>query len=246
METLVNMCVLLAGACWGSFLNVIAVRGLSGLSLTQRSRCSTCNSILAWWQLIPIISWIALRGHCSSCQKPISAWYPIIEYLTALWLWSLWNTVPLQFFPALLILSSALIVTIRTDGEHFLILRWCTIGIIPVGLAAAACGYLPITFTQSILGALAGGCYLSLVRTLFLWWKNYEGLGEGDIELIAAIGAFLGPFGMLMTVLIASCLGTAYGLGRWMLNASTSVQAPIPFGVCLALGTWATLLTKML
>jgi leader peptidase (prepilin peptidase)/N-methyltransferase len=182
--------------------------------------------------------------YCTTCNKQVSPWYPIIEYISALWIWSLAYSFPLHVLPALFLFSSALIVTIRTDGEHFLILRWCTIGIIPFGMAAAYGGLLPITITQSIIGCIFGAGYLALARTVFLWWKSYEGLGEGDIELIAAIGSFLGPVGMITALLIASCLGTAYGLSRLMTSSKAHLQTPIPFGLFLALGSWGTLLLK--
>lgn len=239
-----DLLIIILGACWGSFLNVIAVRGLADASLFDRSRCPSCSRVLRWWELIPVISWIMLRGRCATCHQRISPWYPTIECSSALWMWSLVYAFPLHFFPALFVLSSALIVTMRTDGEHFLILRWCTIGIIPCGMLAAYCGLLPITCAESILGCVLGASYLALVRVLFLWWKQYEGLGEGDIELIAAIGSFLGPMGMITTLVIGSCLATAYGLLRLLLSSHVHLQTPIPFGLFLALGSWGTLLLK--
>lgn len=239
-----NILIFIFGACWGSFLNVVAVRGLQGISFFGRSHCPSCNRTLQWWEIIPIISWIIIRGRCTTCHQHVSLWYPVIEYISALWIWSLVYSFPLHFLPALFLLSSALIVTIRTDGEHFLILRWCTIGIIPFGMAAAYFGLLPITINQSIVGCVFGAAYLALARTMFVWWKNYEGLGEGDIELIAAIGSFLGPMGMITTLVIASCLGTAYGVSCLMISSKSDLQTPIPFGLFLALGSWGTLLLK--
>jgi prepilin signal peptidase PulO-like enzyme (type II secretory pathway) len=242
MNNWLSALVLLLGTCWGSFLNVLAVRGLANRSLLDRSHCESCNHTLRWWELIPLISWFIIQGHCTECRKPVSAWYPIIEGISALWIWSLVYFLPFYSFLPIFILSSALIITIRTDGEQFLILRWCTIGIIPFGIIAAYLKLLPITMTESIIGCILGASYLTLVRVLFLWWKRYEGLGEGDIELLAAIGSFLGPLTMLTTLILASCLGVAYGLFRLILSSKTNFQTPIPFGLFLAFGSWITLL----
>lgn len=236
--------VFIYGVCWGSFLNVIAVRGLRNISLLSPSCCPSCKHALRWWELIPIVSWFILRGHCTKCQQPISFWYPVIEYITGVWMVSLVYTFPILFLPALFVLSSALIVTMRTDGEHFLILRWCTLGIIPCGLLGAYIGCLPISLLMSIGGCLLGWGYLTLIQKLFLWWKGYEGLGEGDIELLAAIGSFIGPVGVLYTLIGASCLGTAYGLMKLILSPQKHLKDPIPFGFFLALGTWVTLVMK--
>jgi prepilin signal peptidase PulO-like enzyme (type II secretory pathway) len=169
-------------------------------------------------------------------------WYPFIELMSGLWAVTLLHLTNPLYLPALFLLSSALIVTIRTDAEHFLILRLCSLGIIPFGMLAASFGFLPITLPMSILGTIIGASYLILMRLFFLSWKGYEGLGQGDIELIAAIGSFVGPITVIHVILVASCLGTCYGIMLLVLSRTITLQSPIPFGVFLALGTGVMLL----
>lgn len=221
--------------CWGSFLNVVAYRLLHKKPFfAPRSVCPHCTHIIAWYDLIPVISWIILKGHCRTCAAPISWLYPCIEIITGLLFFLLILSIPSSYWLAYSIFFSALIITIRTDLEEYMILRLCSLGLIPVGLLASYYGYLPITLFQSALGALAGYTLLWLVRTLFWYARKQEGLGEGDLELLAGIGAFIGIIGVWYAVLYGSIVGSFVGI---ILSLALKKKIErLPFGPFLALG----------
>lgn len=221
--------------CWGSFLNVLACRLLTSQSLLHRSSCPACRRQLAWYHLIPLASWLFLRGRCAFCKVTISVYYPAIEVLTALIFAALLITTPVHYLPAYFFLASALIVNMRTDCEHMLLLSLCTLGLIPVGLVAAALGFLPITFAESFWGILLGGAILWLTRWLFWKLRGVEGMGWGDIELLAGIGSFVGPWGVLFTLLLGSISGSLVGLFM-LATTKKAAQLKLPFGAFLSAG----------
>lgn len=225
-------------ACWGSFLKAVADRLIAGQSLLPRSACPHCKQTLSWHHLIPLCSWIRLRGRCAYCNATIGWLYPFIELITAASLTALLYQSSLNYFPAYFLLFSALIVTIATDLEHMLILRIMTIGIIPFGFLAAWCGYLPITLVASIAGALLGAGLLYALRALFFALKGQEGLGMGDVELLAAIGAFTGHYGIMIVNILGSALALSAALIFILCTQEKNYrQLKIPFGAFLAAGT---------
>jgi leader peptidase (prepilin peptidase)/N-methyltransferase len=221
--------------CWGSFLNVVAYRALRRTSLFPPSTCPHCDSPLPWHHLVPLLSWLMLKGCCSFCKEPISWLYPLIEFITAIAFVGLFATTNFSYLPAYSLFFSALIVTIRTDLEAFLIMSLMTLWIIPLGLLASTLHWLPISLFSSALGALIGAVFLWAVRKSFWLLREQEGLGLGDIELLAAIGSFIGPFGVLITLLIGSLLGTLIGLGV-LTFTTTKDSVKLPFGAFLAFG----------
>ncbi len=251
----------LLGLCWGSFLNAIACRLLYDLPiLRMRSHCPHCDRIIAWYDLIPIFSWLILKGKCRQCKGSISMLYPLIEILTALVMLliffhiyedaiiyqqllsiSMYSLNDLSYFVFIsrffsyMTLFSLLIIATRTDLESMLIpghLIW--IGL-PIGLSASIFGYTETTFSSSLLGIFAGAGLFWLISFLYKKIKGQEGLGLGDIELIALIGSFLGVIGVWTTIIIASLVGTATGL-IYCTFAKKSYAVRIPFGPFLALG----------
>lgn len=221
--------------CWGSFLNVVAHRSLQSQSLLPRSACPQCKQQLAWYHLIPVVSWLFLQGRCGFCTATIHWLYPFIELVTALVFMALLQTTPSHYFPAYFIFFSALLVSMRTDIEHMLLVSFFTLGLIPVGLIASSLGYLPLTFLESVSGVLMGSGMLWLVRYVFWIMKKQEGMGLGDIELLAGIGSFVGPVGVLLTLLIGSLSGSLVGLMILAFHKADK-QLKIPFGAFLAAG----------
>ena len=133
---LVTLCLI-----WGSFLNVVAYRWMQNKSIiTPRSYCPYCEKAIAWYDNIPVLSWLILHGTCRSCQQPISWLYPFIELVTAISLIALYLSVPTIYLPAYALFFSALIIIIRTDLEHMLIMQAMTLYLIPVafGLSYAS------------------------------------------------------------------------------------------------------------
>lgn len=254
---MITIIITLLALCWGSFLNVVACRLIAGSSLISRSACPHCHKQIAWYDLIPIVSWIFLRGRCRSCTIPISWLYPMIELLTVIVLLGLayslhciyqdiqplslnvfeeYNYYSYKFMCNIYVLFfSVLIITIRTDLEHLLIITTLTRFAAVLGLVASALGLIPITFFESLAGALLGAGILWATRAMFWKIKKQEGLGLGDIELMAAIGSFVGPLGVLVTLLLGSVVGIVVGLIALACTQSSRATLKIPFGALLAL-----------
>lgn len=227
--------------CWGSFLNVCAYRLIMGGSLWSRSACPHCTKPIKWQYLIPIVSWIALEGKCRICKQPISKLYPFIELLTALICTVLLYITYPPYFLSYFILTTALIITIRTDLEFMLIPRLCSIYLVPVGIILSICNVLPISWHESMIGSLIGYSILAIVSYLYKKRTGITGMGEGDPELLAGIGSFVGINGVWYTLLIGSLSATVYALGLMAFDRATS-DTKIPFGPFLALGALAFVL----
>lgn len=222
--------------CLGSFLNVAGHRLIIGKSIVfPPSACPHCKHFIAWYDNVPLLSWMLLKGQCRSCRQPISLLYPFIELFTAVSLSLLAITVPLPYFFAYLIFFSALIVTIRSDLETMLISRMVTVYLIPLGLLFSWLKFLPITPVESMLGSIIGYLILYLTAASFKYFMKKEGMGQGDLDLLAFIGAFVGPIGCWLTLLIASLVGSVVGMGYLTLSKQGRL-AKIPFGPFLALG----------
>jgi len=157
----------LFGLIWGSFLNVIAWRIIRQESIVfPGSRCPTCKHSLAWYDLIPLFSYLILRGSCRYCAASISMLYPCIELLTAVLFVLLFNQFDLPYVFSYGILFSALIVSIRTDLEHMLISRMASLCLVPIGIGLSIIGWLPITPLESLFGALFGYSFLWITATI--------------------------------------------------------------------------------
>ena len=230
--------------CWGSFLNVVSYRLIHHASLiTPRSHCPHCNHVLAWYDLIPVLSWLALRGRCRYCTTPISYLYPFIELFTAVVMSPLLTQIPPPYFYAYFIFFSALIVTIRSDLHSMLISRYASLFLVPLGIALSAYGLLPITMVESILGAIGGFISLYMVSKLFYYFTQQEGMGQGDIDLLAFIGSFTGMYGCWISLLIGSLVGSVIGL-CYMALTNQNRYIKIPFGPFLAIGAICFVLYK--
>ena len=227
--------------CWGSFLNMVGYRIIRGHSFQGRSFCPHCRVPIAWYDLIPVISFCILKGRCRNCQKRISALYPAIELLTALMFLLLINCTDPQYWLAYSIFISASLVTIRTDFDQMLIARMMTWGIVPCAFLASYLHHLPITLPESIIGCLFGYAFLYTIAWLYRWRRNEEGLGEGDLDLIALIGAFLGPLGAWHALMFGSLLGLLTGIAQ-MLIANKKIRF-IAFGPWLIFGAFIFLFT---
>lgn len=221
---------------WGSFLNVVAYRLIKGQSLIfPRSSCITCHQPIAWFDNIPVISWFFLLGTCRNCHQKISILYPFIELFTAISLTALWHIAPPVYFFSYFIFFSALIVSIRSDLETMLISRIVTINLIPITLLLTLFGLLPISPVASMLGALFGYFILFFVARAFNYLTGKDGMGQGDLDLLAFIGAFLGPLGSWFSLLVGSLTGSIIGI-VYLLMTQKERSVKIPFGPFLALG----------
>lgn len=222
--------------CWGSFLNVVAYRLLHNENIVwPRSSCPHCKTYIAWYDLIPVVSWLVLKGQCRTCHQPISILYPFVELFTGVLFTAAYIIIPHQFLIPYYIFFSALIVTIRSDLETMLISRFVTLFLIPLGLLFSYFNLLPLSPLDSFLGALFGYLSLYSVAYIFWWCTKKEGIGEGDFELLAFIGSFTGLYGCWMSLTIGSILGSILGL-LYMLITRSDRSLKIPFGPFLAVG----------
>lgn len=221
--------------CWGSFLNVIAYRLTHDIPFfAPRSQCPHCSTPLAWYDLIPIFSWIWLRGRCRSCSKPISWLYPFIEFLTVIIMTLGMITLDPAYWLGYGLFLSALIVSIRTDLETMLISRYVSLALVPAGIAFSFFSFLPLTALSSCIGALFGYGLMWSIRMIFKLLTGKIGIGQGDLDLMALIGAFTGVLGCWITLSIGSIVGALLGL-IYLAMTKQSTARPLPFGPFLAL-----------
>ncbi len=223
-----------AGLLVGSFLNVCIHRLPRRESLVSPgSHCPSCGTRLRWLDNVPILSYLLLAGRCRTCHTPIPATYPIVELVTGVLFATLYASIgsgPLLI--SRLVFCSAMLVLLVIDLEHRLLPNAITIPGILVGFLLSFLG--PPGWFSSMMGVLAGGAIPLMMANLYLWIRGEEGLGMGDVKMLAMIGAFLGWQLMLVTLFVASLVGSVVGVGL-IVFAGKDRSFPIPFGSFLAL-----------
>jgi leader peptidase (prepilin peptidase) / N-methyltransferase len=235
-RTMLNVISIIFGAIVGSFLNVCIIRLPKEESIVwPGSHCPYCKHPINSYDNIPLISYVLLRGKCRYCRNPISFQYPLIEGITALSSLILFITFGLSLsYLFYFLFVAALIVITAIDLYHQIIPDVISLPGIAVGLAASL--ILPqITFFNSLVGMLLGGGSLFLVATLYQWLFKREGMGGGDVKLLAMIGAFLGWKAVVLTILLGSLIGSITGIILIILKGKDFKYA-IPFGPFLSLG----------
>ncbi len=220
------------GLAMGSFLNVCILRLPGGGSvLRPRSRCPSCERPLRWYENIPLLSWLVLRGRCRNCRAPISVMYPLVELATA----AIWVAGFLYLDRPWSALSAALFGTLLlgimlTDAREYIIPDEFSLGGLILGLALSFAPGSP-TPLMSFAGAALAFALMYAVAVLGEWAFKKPALGGGDIKMMAMVGAFLGPLGALLTIFVGSLVGAAI-FGPIGLKTGKLV----PFGVFLSLG----------
>lgn len=262
--TLFFLSIAVLSLCVGSFLNVVIYRLPMVLDAEWRrdsqlflnpdldlshdvhfglshpaSACPHCQHQLAFYENIPIVSYLLLRGQCSSCQQPISIRYPLLELFTLLC--SL--LVAWQFGPTLntvfaLLFTWFLIPLAMIDFEHQLLPDRITYPFIGLGLAINSYGFF-VDAQQAIWGCLLGFLSLWVVYIAFKLVTHKEGMGYGDFKLLAALGAWLGPMQLPLIILLSSLLGAMVGIILLKLSKQNRAFA---FGPYLAIAGWIALL----
>jgi leader peptidase (prepilin peptidase)/N-methyltransferase len=229
---------ILFGAIVGSFLNVCICRLPKEESIIwPGSHCPHCNKPIQYYDNIPLLSYLLLKGKCRYCKESISIQYPFIEGITAIS--SLFLVIRFGLSLSYLIyfsFVSALIVITVIDLYHQIIPDLISLPGIGLGLLVSIIKFIPqITFVDSLIGILLGGGSLFLVATLYQWLFKREGMGGGDIKLLAMIGAFLGWKAVILTILLSSLIGSITGIIIMGLKGKDFKYA-IPFGPFLSLG----------
>jgi leader peptidase (prepilin peptidase)/N-methyltransferase len=221
--------VLVAGAAIGSFLNVVIARVPAGESIVwPGSRCPGCRAPIAWYDNVPVVSWLVLRGRCRRCGMRIPFRYVAVELAGAAAAWLAWQRHGLGL-PALseLVFVDLLVALACIDLATWLLPHALTWPTIALGLAAAAAGAAPApTLRASAIGAGVGFVAFAAVALVGRLALRKEALGQGDIWLLAGIGAWLGAPALLPVVLLASTQGSVYGLALVALGKGEPGPSP--------------------
>lgn len=226
----------LLGLIFGSFLNVVIYRLPAGRSIVMpRSRCPYCDGEIRFLDNIPVISFLLLRRRCSRCGAPIAWRYPLIELATAALFVACAARFGLTLEAAISALFCMLMLTLAIiDADHYVLPDRLTLPGIILGLALQP--WLPrSTFAEAVAGVLIGAGVLILTINFWYWLREEEGMGMGDVNMLAMIGAFLGWQGVVVTLASATVAGATFGLALLALGR-LNMRARLPFGVFLALG----------
>jgi len=221
------------GLVVGSFLNVVIYRLPHGASVAwPASHCTSCRRPLRWYENVPIVSWIALRGRCRTCHARISVQYPLVEAATAaLFLAAYYAFGLTPLLPVRLAFACAMIVLFAIDLEHQILPNEITLPGIVIGLALSI--FLPPGWKSSMLGMLVGGLFPFLIAEIYLRVRGREGMGMGDFKMLAMVGAFLGWPLVWVTLILACVLGIVIG-GGVLLLSRRGMATRIPFGTFIA------------
>ncbi|HEX5004727.1 MAG TPA: prepilin peptidase [Gemmatimonadales bacterium] len=237
LETLVTILAGIVGLLVGSFLNVCIVRLPANLSVVRpRSRCPRCERPIAWYDNIPVLSWLVLRGKCRGCGLPISPMYPAVELLTAcIWALMAWcYPLDLEALRGAVFFTLLLGIAV-TDAREYIIPHEFSIGGMVIGLLFALGGGIAVLL-QAMLGAVTGFGLIWIIGVVGTRIARKEAMGGGDMWMMGMVGAFLGWQSVLLTIFLGSLLGTIIFLPLNLIGPKKDV----PFGVFLAMGAAAT------
>jgi leader peptidase (prepilin peptidase)/N-methyltransferase len=235
-EPLVIAFIFAFGAAWGSFLNVLVYRLPREVSVLREppSSCPACATPIRWYDNLPLLSWLALRGRCRTCKAPISVRYPLVELAAAV-----------------LAVLAFVRWGVSVTGVEVMVFAWVSLALgliyldfqilpdvltypsIVFGLACSALGGYT-WWLDSLLGAAVGALLPILVIVIYKLWRGIEGMGWGDVKYLAAIGAVVGLRGVVGVLIVGASVGALVGLGM-ILAGRGSGKTPLPFGTFLAL-----------
>lgn len=226
------------GAVIGSFLAALLLRWPEGRSILHgRSQCDSCGRTLGPADLVPILSWLILRGRCRGCKAAIDRRHLALETgagligLTAIFA----HPLPLALFTALL--GWWLFLLAALDVEHQWLPDRLTLPLTPAGLAVAAIGIGP-SLESRVIGAAAGFLVLAAIAALYRTIRGREGLGGGDPKLLAAIGAWIGWVQLPFVLLLAGLLGLVALLFKRLRGGQVRATDRLPLGTLMALAAW--------
>ncbi|HVO29543.1 MAG TPA: prepilin peptidase [bacterium] len=240
--------VAILGALVGSFLNVVILRVPERRSIVHPpSHCPKCQAPIRWFDNIPVLSWLLLRGKCRSCRAPISARYPAVEALTSLLFVAVVWKFGLQLHTAAYLAFTATMVALTfIDLDHRIIPNVISVPGIAAGVALAFVlphsdgAWLPVGWKASLLGVVVGGGSLLVTALAYEFVARREGMGMGDVKMLAMIGAFLGIGAVPFVFMASALLGSVVGIVL-MVVTGAGRKAAIPFGPFLAVAAIAYL-----
>ena len=224
------------GLVVGSFLNVCIYRLPRGESIAYpASHCTACGRALSWYENVPVLGWLGLHGRCRTCGEAISWMYPAVELATpALFLLQYWQLGWQPLLAVRLLFTCAMVVLFVVDLQHRVLPNVITLPGVGVGLAASL--VVAPGWRDALIGVVIGGGVLLLIAESYYRIRGEEGLGMGDVKMLAMIGAFLGWQLMLLTLLLASVVGSIAGIGMMAARAGDTKYA-LPLGTFLAVAS---------
>jgi leader peptidase (prepilin peptidase)/N-methyltransferase len=234
------------GLAFGSFINVVVHRLPREMSLLHpRSHCPACGAPLHWFDNVPLLSYAVLAGRCRACRAPISPRYPLVELASG----ALAVGVVARFGVTRRGLAAMLLVMLLLplafiDLEHKLLPDVLTLPGIVLGVACALLGGL-VSVADALIGVALGGALPYLVIVVYRWLRHVEGMGLGDVKLLAMIGAFLGWRGVLLSLALGATAGALVGLGLIAAGKGRR-DTELPFGTFLAGAALVTLFLGLL
>jgi len=210
--------------------------------LAPASRCPHCGHAIRWYENIPVVSYVALRGKCAGCKARISIRYPLVELITGglfywcatQWGWSMTTALWCAF-------SAALVSLTMIDWDTTLLPDSITLPLLWAGLIGSAAHWLSVPLVDALFGAAAGYLFLWSIYWAFKLLTGKEGMGYGDFKLLAALGAWFGWSALVPIILIASVIGAIVGIGM-KLTSSLREGQYVPFGPFLAGAGFAAML----
>jgi leader peptidase (prepilin peptidase)/N-methyltransferase len=234
----------LAGACVGSFIGTALVRMPEGRSVIRgRSACDGCERRLSIDDLVPIGSWLMLRGRCRTCGSPIGAWQLAAEVLAAAIGFVPWLLTDDAWLAALMVaMGWQLLLLALLDARHF----WLPLRLVGLLAATGLVGAIALALrehalmhiTVGLIGGALGWGALALVRLVYQRVRSVEGMGAGDPWLMGAVGLWLGPLGVVEALLGASLVGIVSAVAMLVLGQKVAANTALPLGTCIAVAAW--------
>jgi leader peptidase (prepilin peptidase) / N-methyltransferase len=227
--------ILILGLLIGSFLNVCIYRIPRKESIAwPGSHCPGCGYVLKWYDLLPILSYLFLRGKCRQCRSNIALRYPLVELITGLLFLAAYSNYGLGW----ILLSKCVFICLMlviglTDLEHYIIPNIIVFPGIVVGLLIAILPG-PLTLTNALASGIGAGLFFFII-----WFFYPKGMGEGDVKLALMLGTFLGWPNIALAIFLSSLLGSVGGVITVAIKHGDR-KTPIPFGLYLALGSLIT------
>jgi leader peptidase (prepilin peptidase)/N-methyltransferase len=234
MSVAAAILVTIFGVAVGSFLNVCIHRLPIRESLAfPASHCPNCSAPIKPYDNIPLLSYLVLRGRCRACGASISVQYPIVEFATGAVFLAAFLLFDSPILYQRLLFACAMIVLFVIDLEHRILPDVITLPGIALGFLFSF--FMPPGWRESLIGLIVGGGSLWLMGEAYFRLRGEEGMGFGDVKMLAMIGAFLGWKLMLLTLIMGSFLGSAIGIAMIALKRGDMKYA-LPFGTFLAVG----------
>ncbi len=265
-EILAYIFVFITGSSIGSFLNVVIYRVPNEKSLFPSSRCPNCDATIKPYHNVPILGWAFLGGKCANCRNAIAWRYPAVELLTALvFCLVYWQIGFTAYLPATLAFTSAIIALVFIDAEHMILPNAITYPMFVIAMSVRLVfplvfGYVfsdtlvspinalngwpawVVSLAGALFGALVGGGSLWLVGAIWKALRGVDAMGLGDVKLLFGVGAFLGWRLTLLTIFLGAFTGALAGIVVVIRQKDRNLQAQIPFGIFLGIGSIVAML----